>query len=470
MNTRSGIFAGLVANRPLLTILVLAFGCVALAVVGARNGVPADASKLILFMGAALVILAVPSIFYSVLPRLTLYRYGALIVFIGLCAGVIYGIDRNVFAEWGPSSDVTSFVYLTGFLGLYFFALSPVIGRTPGVFAGLGAILGGSAAGGYLVMEGLLSTEIGAAVLTFAVAAGVMVGAGVNAEHAKAFSLGRRRRDAAATAAHEALAPTAFAILVALILFSVQSYIGNFGLVDTRLLTGVFVSTVLTTLIGLLVCAGALSAISITDQVAFDENMRGRRFTKQWRGVRTVLPAPTAFAITGIAGDFGVLSLFEAPLAPALPLAAFFIAVWVAAGLVFVSIRTSLLVVVLLLLGNLGALLLYRWTGVTAPMILEVLVALGLSALALGQLTIGWRNAGEHWRDARDIAQHAMSDGMQRYLATLGFGAATLYCSAFSGLWSGGASAGTFFIIVASLTLFLAPAFMTALSARYQHF
>ena len=180
------------------------------------------------------------------------------------------------------------------------------------------------------------------------------------------------------------------------------------------------------------------------------------------------LPASTAFAVSAIATIFAIIALFENALTAPLSYLFFLVLIWAGAAIIFVSLRTSLLILALLTMSGLLSNLVFDAFSLARPVMLESLAAFALTAVALGQMTVSWRDAGGHWRNARDIAENAMSDGLRRYLITLGYGAAAFFTAEVSGAWSGGAAAAVYFICSASISLVLAPAFMTAMSARYR--
>jgi hypothetical protein len=165
-----------------------------------------------------------------------------------------------------------------------------------------------------------------------------------------------------------------------------------------------------------------------------------------------------------------VVALFEAGLADVVSLSVFLLLILIGSGLAFVSVRTSLLITLLLFISTVFTGYVYAVFEMTAPPMTERFAALTLSAIAFSQLTVSWRNAGDIWRSARDIAQNAMCDGLRRFAVAFGAGGAAMVACAYAFSWEAGVSAAAYFAIVAGIGLFLAPFLMVALSAQFQRY
>jgi len=171
-------------------------------------------------------------------------------------------------------------------------------------------------------------------------------------------------------------------------------------------------------------------------------------------------------AVTAIAAVLGILALFEAGFASPFSILSFFALIVFASAVSFVSIRTSILIIALLGFGVVAAGYLYAIIGTALPALPERLVALTLCAVALGNLTISWRDAGDHWHSARDIAENALSDGLRRFLYMIGVGAVSLFVSSQTFQWQAGAFAAQYLLVTGFFSLLLAPAMMISMSAR----
>jgi len=470
----SGIIATLASRRPLLSTTMAAFALTALAVAGVRNSGASlgDRTLITSFIFNAFVIIGAPAMVAAVAPRALAPRVFAL----GLATAVVVLLVMNNDRHWFTPgfADLPGTPALLAALGLmfYFAALAPVIGGSmalsvAGPFA---AILGAAGAAGFFAMEGVLGTPGGGAALGLGLGMGAALGASIGADHARYFAAGAHTKHAAAGAAHEAIAPVMFSIMVMVAVFAVQSLSANFGALDWPMVTAAFIVAVATGVTVLFAVSGSLADARLSEVTATNENLRRRWFIRAWRPARMALPASTAFAVSAIAGIFAAIAFFESALPAPLSYLFFLVLIWAAAAIIFVSLRTSLLILALLMMSGLLSNLVFDIVGLVRPAMLESLAAFALTAVALGQLTVSWRDAGGQWRNARDIAENAMSDGLQRYLVTLGYGAAALFTAEISGAWSGGGAAAVYFICAASINLVLGPAFMTAMSARYQSY
>ena len=182
-------------------------------------------------------------------------------------------------------------------------------------------------------------------------AAALAIGVSIVSEFSTLFAAGHARNKAAAVAGHSAVAITAFSILAVASLFAVQTFNANFGAVEWRVLWAAVTVSAASMVCVMVVITGALSLTPLGEQAAVNENRRRQWFSEAWRPVRTYLPPPTAMAITAIAGVLIVIAMFEAKFAAPLSLLALFICLWLAAGISLVSIRASLLVMSILIVG-----------------------------------------------------------------------------------------------------------------------
>lgn len=465
-----GIVGNIAANRPVLANAIIAAGLIALAALGARQGGRIDV--ILSFAGNALYVVALPLALAALQPRKALWRVMFLIL-IALVAAVLVIVDRGVVSTPGfvvvPSWTMT----LAGLgFAAYLFALAPLTANAARLSAAAApaAILGVLAALGYFAFEPALGAAEGAAAAGVALGLGVAVGAGVGADFSRSFAAGARRRRAAAAAGHAGLAILAFSLLTTAALFGVQTFKTNFGAVEWNVLWAGVTATAAATTAALFAVAGSLALARIGEQAAVDENRRRQWFAAAWRPVRDLLPPSSAGAVSAIAGVFVVIAMFEAGFAAPASLAVFFLLIWISAAAAFVSVRTSLLVAALLAVSAVLAGYAYRALGLELPDLPARLAALALAAAAIGHMTVSWRNAGDIWRNARDVTENALSDGLRRFLFVLGAGSASLFAAARSFAWDQGFSAIVYFMMIAFISALLAPALMTAMSARMNRY
>ena len=193
-------------------------------------------------------------------------------------------------------------------------------------------------------------------------------------------------------------------------------------------------------------------------------------FATSWRPFRRALPPTTAGAVAAIAGIFVVIAIFEAGFSAPMSFSALFVLISLAAAVAFVSLRTSLLVLALLALSVILAGYAYAALGIALPSLAARMTGLVLCAAAIGHMVVSWRDAGDFWRTARDVTENALSDGLRRYLFVVGGGAASLFVSARTFDWSDGLDATVYFLMTTFISLLLAPALMTAMSAQFKKY
>ncbi|WP_165793489.1 hypothetical protein [Hyphococcus luteus] len=469
----TGFLGKLSAERPFLVTSVLALAVTALCVLGVRHSAdPASGLLILKFAAAAAAIVCAPLALAALTPQKLVFRILFLVLITALGAGLVaaaFGATPLGGSDFAPPRAAAG-----AGLGLFVFlaALAPLTRSTLrlGLAGPLAAVIGAVGGVGYFALENLVVSPFSAAAAAIALMGGVSVGIGVGADFAQHFARGLAPKDAAAAAGHGAVAPAAFSVLAALAYMSVVTFQANFGAVDWRLLAAAGAAALIAAAAALTIATGVLSIFRPSEQVAVDENRRRQRFAESWRPFRKRLPATTALAASAIAGVLTVVAAFETGVPEGASLAVFLVFVLVAAGLAFVSVRTSLLIVVILFLSAVFTHYIYAVFAMTAPAAAERFAGLALSAIALSQLTVSWRNASDIWRNARDVAQNAMSDGLRRFAIAYGAGGAATVACAYAFSWEGGVGAAAYFAIHAGIGLFLAPFFMVALSAQFQRY
>jgi len=464
----AGIVGKFVANRPVLSVSVFAVGLTALAVVGVRQAGGAGAFVASSFLINALIAIALPVAVAAMQPRSRIGRLFFLILIIAF-TGVFAAasVSESGYLSLAPAPPLWLTLTAAGFT-IYLLALAPMTASIVrlGVLAPLAAILGVGGASGHFAAERLLTSPEGAGALALALAAGASIGAGVSADFSRFFARGFSRQRAAAAAGHAAVAPIMFTVLAVATLFAVQTINTNFGVIEWRVIWPGLTAVAAASVGAMAAVAGALSLENISENVAVDENLRRRWFATSWRPVRKLLPVTTSLAITAIAGVVAVIAVFEAGFAAPFSAIAFFVLIAIAAGASFVSLRTSMMIVSLLAFSALGAGYAYQAFGLVLPSLLERLIALTLNAVALGHLTVSWRDAGDQYHNARDVAENALSDGLRRYLFLVGAGAASIFVASKTFAWPEGAAATTYYVTTSFLSLLLALPLMVAMSAR----
>ena len=465
-----GIVGEFAANRPLLGNAILGAGLIALAALGVRQA--GDGGQIISFAANALYVVALPMALAALQPRRIVRRllFALLIV---LVAGVLAAADMKVFPLPEmiavPAAPMT---FAAAGLTAFLIALTPLTANVArlSVVAPFAAILGTVGALGYFAFEPMLDASEGAAAAGLALAFGASAGAGIAADFSRFFAGGAERRQATAAACHAALAIIVYSLLAVAALLGIQTFKSNFGAVEWGVLWAGCTACAAASAAALFGVTGVLSTARIGEQAAADENRRRQWFAATWRPVRALLPPTSAGAAAAIAGVFVVIAIFETRFFAPVSLMVFFLLIWIASAVAFVSLRTSILVLAILAPSAVLAGYAYAALGMEPPELLGRLTALALCAVAIGHMTISWRDAGDYWRNARDVAENALSDGLRRFLFVFGAGAASLFVSARTFEWQEGYTAIVYFMMTGFISVLLAPAMMTAMSARFRRY
>ncbi|MEO1253043.1 MAG: hypothetical protein AAFW81_11950 [Pseudomonadota bacterium] len=462
-----GIVGSFAANRPYLSIGVLVIGLVALAVIGARAA-PQNAALIADFAIATTLVIAAPMALAALVPDRGPLRYVSATALIAVL-GAVAALDPSA-APFGIAISRVAIIAAL-ILFLFFWALAPHAQNVArlGLLAPFASTLGATGTAGYFAAEAMLPTVEAAIALALAVSLGVGAGVNVAAHFAKRFAAGADQRIAAVAGGHGAVAFSAYSLILVAAFFVVYSDALNFGAIDWPVVLGGVTAAAVAMATALVSVAGGLSLSTVSEQVAADENRRAQWFARIWRPVRLALPTSTAAGATAIVGILTVIAGFEVGVVDPMRLAVFVVLVWVAAAIAFVSVRTATLVAVLLLFSSILAEYALSVLSAPRPDPTERFAGLTLAAAALGAMTESWRDAGEAWRNARDVVQHALSDGLRRYLFIVGVGAAALFASGQVFDWAGALAVAIYFLATTLFALLAAPAMMTALSAQFRH-
>lgn len=463
-----GLVGAFVAERPYLSIGVLAPALTALGVVGARQAGSGAGETIALLGAVAAALLIAPMAIAALAPRggIWLAGFATLATAIAItCVAWDAGMIASSVNIPAPPRPVVlaAFAYF-----IFLLALAPLARNVTrlGVLASFGAVLGVAGAAGYLALEGFLGVSGGAVAVTLGLTVGIGAGVNVAADFSNFFTEGENRRRAAAAAGHSAVASSVFSLMALVVFFLTYSVTVNAGAVDVRLVWAGLTVSAAAIATGLVAVVGGLVLSDINEKAALDENRRRQWFAARWRPLRRALPATTAIAFLAIAGIFVVIAGFEVGVSAPLRFAVFILCLCIAAAISFVSVRTSTLIAVILAASAVLSDFAMAFLGVAAPSTEDRFAALTLGAVALGALTVSWRDAGETWRNARDIVENALSDGLRRYLFIVGAGAASFFAAMQALQWPGALSALIYFLMVALISLILAPPAMTAMSAR----
>lgn len=462
----TGIVGAFVAERPYLCVGVLSLALAALAIVGARQagGNAGDAISLLALTAAAMLI--APMALAAIAPRGAIALAGFAILIASVTSGLValdLGAVQTPFDLPAPPRAVAmaAFAYF-----LFLIALAPLARNVTrlGVLASFGAVLGVSGAAGYLALEGYLGASGGAVAVALALTVGVGTGVNVAADFSTLFAEGEHRRRAAAAAGHSAIASSVFALMALGGFFVIYAYTANADAIDWVFVWVGFSTAAAAVGAALVAVVGGLVLSDINERTALDENRRRQWFAARWRPLRLALPAISAMAAIAVTAILVVIAAFEVGVTAPVRFAIFIAVIMIAAALSFVSVRTSLLIAGILAATAFLADYVIAIVGVAAPAAQDRFAALTLGAVALGALSVSWRDAGETWRNARDVVENALSDGLRRYLFIVGAGAASLFATLHALQWAGALPTLIYFLCVALIGLLLAPAAMMVMT------
>jgi hypothetical protein len=463
---RLGLIGAFAAGRPALTICVYAAAAAALAAAGFRDAPPSFGDAALSFFSALAICVIMPAALAAMSPRNIWLR----IVYAGFALAAFLAI-RRVLLQSGLAS-LAPFNVSLGLIvgGAAAFALS--LGG-PGASAALrlglvgafAALLGVGGALGFVALEIVRrdAPEAGPS-LAFTAAAALGAASPLAAGYAQRFAEGGSGATAAAYAARDGAALALFAACIAASMAASDALFAREPAFWPSF--NAFAIALVATLAPVFATPASLSLKAPDEGVAHRENLRQRALAPFMRILRLLLPPSTALATIAILSIAAIVVVFEGATPPA-PREAFLIAIaGLAASLIFVSIRTALLLSVLLALALAFASSLHGFfpaaTNATAR-----LLAISTCAFALAPLCLAWRDARDPRRKAREVMMRAYAAGAPASALSACLGAAGLAAAASAGVFAAGGGAALFAIAMALFSIFVAPAAMIAISALF---
>lgn len=456
---RFGLIGGLVAERPLLTSLVLAFGLSALVAVGVSGSAAGAASTAADVVIAALALVVAPLLIVGAAPRSIGLR-----MTIGLAAaaagGAAYVYGPAFLGSSIAASSVVSFVVLTWLLLASARLVGPMA-KFAFVAAGAG-VLGAAGALGLMLRENV-AIAAGAPAIVAGLAVAAHRGAGVIADFATLFAGGADRRRAAGLAARRAAAPSFYGAVVAAIAFGgAAALAGGPGAAMFGALAGLAV--VLCAVPAFAAPAAALSLRRASETLAVEENHRRQSFRRFWRPFRRLFPPNASLAMIAIAAITVLAASLNSPAGPPAFELIYAGLCAASAGLIFFSLRAGLFVFFMLIVSSSLAGWLWRMMGATALSPLDQAAALTLAASLFGGFAATWRDARSPRLNPRETTEAGMLDALGEHFFGVVLAVAAFLAGRAAGAWPGGLAAGGFLALTAAIGLLLAPPLMTALS------
>jgi hypothetical protein len=438
----------------------------ALAAVGFRDAPPSFGAAALSFLCALSVCVIAPAGFAALAPRNIWLR----LVYAGFACAAFLAV-RRVLLQSGVAIAAPFNVSLGLVVGgAAAFALS--LGG-PGASAALrlgfvgafAALLGVGGALGFVALEIVRRDAPSAGPsLAFAAAAALGAAAPLAAGYAQRFAEGGSGSTAAAFAARDGAALALFAATIAAAMAASDALFARAAAFSPAFIA--FAIALIATLAPVFATPASLALKAPEESVAHRENLRQRALEPLMRLFRLLLPPSTALAAITVLLIAAIVVVFEGTTPPA-PREAFLIAVTgLAASLIFVSIRTALLLSMLLALSLAFGSLLHGFfpaaTHATAR-----LLAIATSAFALSPLCLAWRDARDPRRKAREVMMRAYAAGAPASALSACLGAAGLAAAASAEVFSAGGGAALFAVAMTMFSIFIAPAAMISVSALF---
>ncbi|MEX0645936.1 MAG: hypothetical protein WD076_11535 [Parvularculaceae bacterium] len=461
---RYGLIGGLVADRPVVVSLVMAFGLTALAVAGVADPSAAlrASASFPEFIIAILAYSTIPAMLAAATPR----RLGPSLFFVGLVWMLF--VVAPIFAPFAavaPAAFSLNAGATLAALTTLLIMSGPVVGATIrfAFVASASAALGMAGAMGMMELD-RIGGEAAGPVATIGFGLGAFVGIGAAADFAMLFARGAEAKRAAGVAARYGLAPAIYAAILAASAYGLAYFVPQ-STIDALSLAGAGgAAAFLASVSALFATAGSLSLRRPIETLAVRENKRQQSFRKFWRPFRRLLPPSSAMAFAAILGIATIAAVFNLEHAVSPTQLVFIVIAAAASSVVFLSVRAGLFV--LALLGTGSVFLNWFWDVARAPALtqLDEIAACALAAALFAQLAVAWREARNPRLNARETTEAALSDVVPPYVVCVIMGAAGMLGAEASGLWLNGAAVSARFLMLALYGLLIAPAVMTTLS------
>jgi hypothetical protein len=455
------------AGRPVLTSCVLAFGFMALAATGYRNAPAFFASVSYSAIAALAVMVIAPAAIASVAPR----NFWLRLFYSGVAAGLMLAV-RRIAVQSG--FDLGAFRLDAALAGAAAATLMLALGAPLWrgslrlSLVGLCAIVLGATGGlSIIALEAARTGAVHAAgaALGFASAAGAAVSVHLASGYASAFALGANGADAAGRAARGVVAQGLFALALGPVALGAGAFI-----VDAPPGTAAIVGAgVLAASLGaaILLGVGALSLKTPSEAIAGDENRRRSELRPFLQIVRAIAPPSSSIAVSAILLIATVAAAFDVASVATIVEIAVIGAAFAAAMLIFVSVRTALLLVLLLIISTRLSIWGADRIFGEAPGENVRVIAAALAAVLLSRLALAWRDNRNPRRKALDVTQRALAEGLSGYGAASILAIAALASAGAGGLWDAGSQAAVFLAAVVAIGALSAPALMTAVGALF---
>ncbi len=465
--SRASLLGDIAAGRPLLASSLVAAGLAGLAASAFRGAPPSFANVGYSYLAALAVMTAAPAAIASLAPRNLWLR----LFYAGVAAGLILALRRIAMQSgFSPGSFKMDIALAGAAAATLTLALGAPLwrGSLRLALVGLCAVVLGATGGlSVIALEAARSGSAPAAgaALGLASAVGATLSVIMGCGYAGAFAHGANGREAAGSAAQGAAAPGLFALALSTLALAAGAFV-----VDAPPQTAAIVGAgaiAATIIAAIIMGAGALSLKSAGEAIALEENRRRAELRPFLQVLRAISPPSSAIAASVILLIATIVAGFDATSAATIAEIAVILAAFAVALVVFVSVRTALLLVLLLIVAS----RLTVWGAerfiAEAPSESVRVIGIALAAVLLSRLALAWRDNRNPRRKALEVTQRALTDGFFGFAAAGVLAVAALAAADAAGLWDAGAEAALFAAAILVIGGLIAPALMTAMGAVF---
>lgn len=464
---KGSVLGDIAAGRPLLASCVVAVGLTALTATAFRGAPSSFATVSYAYLAALAVMTAAPAAVASLAPR----NFWLRLFYAGVAAGLVLAVRRIAMqSSFDPGAFRTDIALAGAAAATLALALGAPLwrGGLRLALVGLGAVVLGAAGGlSVIALEAARSGSAPAAgaALGLASAAGAALSVIMAGNYAGAFALGADGREAASRAAQGAVGLGLFALALSTLALAAGAFVTDAPAESAAIVGAGALAAALASAI--VMGAAALALKMPSEAIALEENRRRAELRPLLQGLRAFGPPSSSIAASAIFLVATVVAGFDAPSAATIAEIAVILAAFALALIVFVSVRTALLLVLMLIIAS----RLTVWGAerliVEAPLESVRVIALALAALLFSRLALAWRDSRNPRRKALDVTQRAIAEGFFSYVAASVLAVAALAASEAAGLWDGGADAALLAAAMAAIGGLAAPALMTAMGAVF---
>lgn len=465
-----GLVGGIAAGRPLLAAVILSFGVAALSAVGFQKATTSYNDMSLAMLASLALMMTGPAAVASLAPQ----NFWLRALLAAFAAGLILALRRFLLQTGITFSPFNEGIALAGAATITFFlTLAAPLWRSALSLSliGLAAVI--LAAAGGLAVIALETAEAGViptvgASLALAVGFGAALSIQIAAAFSRSFAEGGDNSSAAAAAARYAAAPALFALGAGVAAIGVVEFAS--GAAAASIAASVRVAAMAIAFgaaTPLFMLAGALSLKARTEMTAVIENRRREALRPMLAFVRRILPPSSALAASAIFLIAAIVAAFETRTPMTAGDLGLVAAVAVIAAVVFVSLRTALGAMLLLIAAGRIANWAIDIAGLPAPTDAARVAAGALAAALYLQLLFAWRDRRDPRRKTREAVAMALADSLFAYVAASALAASAMAASEAAGLWSEGVEAALLAAALSLIGLFAAPPLMTAIGAFF---